>query len=108
MSNKTVSYCELLKYSTIAKLIQKLCLIVKCMIEMNITVEEFYKKIGSNVAKYRKEAGLSQLDLSLKMNYKSISIVSSAEIYYKGKHFNLEHLLKISQILNIEVCELIE
>ena len=74
----------------------------------NITTEEFYKKIGKNVAKYRKEAGLSQLDLSLQMGYKSISIVSSAEIYYKGKHFNLEHLLKISQILKIDICNLIK
>ena len=81
---------------------------VKCLIVKNITTEEFYKKIGSNVAKYRKEAGLSQLDLSLLMDYKSISIVSSAEIYYKGKHFNLEHLLKISQILEIDICDLLK
>jgi transcriptional regulator with XRE-family HTH domain len=71
-------------------------------------VERFYKKIGRNVAKYRKEAGLSQLELSLKMGYKSISIISSAEIYYKGKHFNLEHLLKIADILNIDICKLLE
>jgi len=66
--------------------------------------EELYIKIGKNVAKYRKEAGISQLELSLLMDYKSISIVSSAEIYYKGKHFNLEHLLKISKILKIDIC----
>ncbi len=71
-------------------------------------VERFYKKIGRNVAKYRKEAGLSQLELSLKMGYKSISIVSAAEIYYKGKHFNLEHLLKIAEILDIDICKLLE
>ena len=73
-----------------------------------INIEEFHKKIGINVAKYRKEAKLSQLELSLQMGYKSISIVSSAEIYYKGKHFNLEHLLKIAQILNIDICQLIK
>ena len=68
----------------------------------NLTPDELYKIIGQNVAKYRKEKGLSQLDLSLAMGYKSVSVVSGAEIYYNGKHFNLEHLLKISQILNIE------
>lgn len=72
-----------------------------------ISIEIFYTKIGQNVARYRKEKGLSQMDLSLQMGYKSISIISSAEIYYKGKHFNLEHLLKISQILDIEIEELI-
>lgn len=70
-----------------------------------ITKEEFYKTIGKNVAKKRKAKGLSQLELSLQMGYKSISIVSGAEIYYKNTHFNLEHLLKISQILDIEICE---
>jgi len=74
----------------------------------NISIEEFYKKIGQNVAKHRKDKGLSQMDLSLQMGYKSISIISGSEIYYKGKHFNLEHLLKISQILEIEIKELIK
>ena len=72
------------------------------------TIQEFHKKIGTNVAKYRKEANLSQLELSLMMGYKSISIVSSAEIYYKGKHFNLEHLLKIASILEIDICKLLK
>lgn len=71
----------------------------------NITPEELYKQIGQNVAKYRKEKGLSQLELSLAMGYKSVSVVSGAEIYYNGKHFNIEHLLKISQILEIDISE---
>ncbi len=71
----------------------------------NISPEDFYQIIGKNVAKFRKEKKLSQLDLSLKMDYKSVSVVSGAEICYQGKHFNLEHILKISQILNIEICE---
>ena len=74
----------------------------------NITPEELYKIIGQNVAKLRKQKGLSQLDLSLAMGYKSVSVVSGAEIYYNGKHFNLEHLLKISQILNIEISEFLK
>ena len=71
----------------------------------NISAEDFYKRIGKNVAKFRKEKGLSQLELSLEMDYKSISIISSAEIFYNGKHFNLEHLLKISQILKVDICD---
>ncbi|MCT7582783.1 helix-turn-helix domain-containing protein [Aliarcobacter butzleri] len=74
----------------------------------NLTPEELYKIIGQNVAKFRKQKGLSQLDLSLAMGYKSVSVVSGAEIYYNGKHFNLEHLLKISQILNIEISEFLK
>jgi len=64
-------------------------------------IAEKYKIIGRNVAKYRKEKGLSQLDLSLQLGHKSVSIVANAERFYKNKHFNIEHLLKISDILNI-------
>lgn len=74
----------------------------------NITPEKLYKIIGQNVAKYRKAKNLSQLDLSLKMGYKSVSVVSGGEICYNGKHFNLEHLLKISQILEVDISEFLK
>lgn len=70
----------------------------------DITPEQLYQIIGKNVAKHRKAKGLSQLDLSLQMGYKSVSVVSGSEICYSNKHFNLEQLLKISQILDIELC----
>lgn len=71
----------------------------------NITPKQLYSLIGKNVAKYRKEKGLSQLDLSLQMGYKSVSVISGSEICYGNKHFNLEQLLKISQILEVDICE---
>lgn len=74
----------------------------------DLTPTQFYQLIGKNVSKIRKEKGLSQLELSLKMNYKSVSVVSGAEICYNGKHFNLEQLLKISQILEVDLCELLK
>ncbi len=71
----------------------------------NISSQELYQIIGKNVAKYRKEKGLSQLELSLQMGYKSVSVVSGSEICYGDKHFNLEQLLKIAQILDMNLCE---
>jgi len=71
----------------------------------NISPDKFYRLIGRNVVKFRKEKKLSQLDLSLQMGYKSVSVVSGAEICYNGKHFNIEQLLKISQILEVDICE---
>lgn len=50
----------------------------------NITIDELYRTIGKNVAKERKVRGYSQLDLSLMMGYRSVSVVSSAEIFYGG------------------------
>jgi transcriptional regulator with XRE-family HTH domain len=69
------------------------------------TPEQLHKIIGKNVAKLRKAKGLSQLDLSLQMGYKSVSVVSGAEIYYNNIHFNIEQLLKISQILEVDICD---
>jgi len=71
----------------------------------DIDIEEKHIKIGENVARFRKAKGLSQLDLSLSLGHKSVSIVASAERFYKKKHFNIEHLLKISEILEVDICE---
>ena len=71
----------------------------------NKEIDEFYKLIGKNVAKIRKNKNISQLELSLKLGYKSVSLVSGAEICYNGVHFNLEHLYKISKILNTNINE---
>lgn len=70
-----------------------------------VEINEFYKLIGKNVAKIRKSKNISQLELSLKLGYKSVSLVSGAEICYNGVHFNLEHLYKISKILNTSINE---
>ena len=47
-------------------------------------------------------------ELDILQKHKNISIVASAEGFYKGKHFNIEHLLKISEILNISICSFFE
>jgi len=95
----------LIQNSTLDILIAKLSLIVGCIFMHNITPEQFYTIIGKNVAKYRKDKGLSQLELSLQMGYKSVSVISGSEICYGNKHFNIEQLLKISQILDIDICK---
>jgi len=71
-------------------------------------IDKIYKKIGENVKKARKAKGISQLELSLKLGFKSVSLVSHAENYLYKKHFNIEHLSKISYILNIEINILFE
>jgi len=71
-------------------------------------IDLVHKKIGENVKKIRKEKGLSQLDLAHLIGHKSVSIISLAEIYHKKQHFNINHLVKISEVLNIDICELFE
>ena len=68
-------------------------------------VEQIYKRIGSNVKKIRKAKSISQLKLSLAMGYNSVSVVSCAELYHKKIHFNIEHLIKISYILEVDLID---
>lgn len=64
---------------------------------------DLYKKIGMKVKELRKINNMTQLDLSLEMGYKSVSLVSAAELCSDNKHFNIAHLYKISKILNVEL-----
>jgi transcriptional regulator with XRE-family HTH domain len=64
-------------------------------------IDNIYKLIGKNVRKYRKEKQLTQLDLAYEMGCKSVSLVSASEPCSNNKHFNIEHLYKISKILDI-------
>ena len=67
--------------------------------DMNDTyINDFYKIIGKNVKRIRKEKGVSQLDLSHRIGHKSVSIISCAEINHNKNKFNIEHLLKIAYV----------
>lgn len=67
-----------------------------------------YKAIGKNVKRFREKQGMSQLQLSHAMGYSSVSLVSAAELANDGKHFNLEHMYKISKILDIKLSTLVK
>ena len=70
-----------------------------------LDIDKVHQQIGKNIAKLRKKKNISQLELSLKLGHKSVSIVASAERFYKKKHFNIEHLIKIAHILEVDICE---
>lgn len=66
-------------------------------------IEKAHKIIGQNVKNAREQAGLTQLQLALELGHKSVGLVSCAEIYHKKQHFNIEHLLKIANALNVSI-----
>ena len=68
-------------------------------------INEFYKIISKNVKEARSDARMSQLELSLKLGIKSIAFYSNCENLRYNKHFNLEHIYKISKALNIDISE---
>lgn len=68
-------------------------------------MQNIYKKVGLNVKKIRKERKITQLELSYAIGHKSVSVVSCAEICHKNYHFNIEHLSRISYVLEVDICE---
>jgi transcriptional regulator with XRE-family HTH domain len=71
-------------------------------------MKDIYLTIGKNVAKIRKEKGVSQLALSLAIGHKAVGTISMAEICTNNKHFNIEHLVKIADVLEVDICKFFE
>ena len=76
----------------------------ECSIDSDEMIE-IYKRIGINVKNARKSKGISQLALSLAIGHKAVGTVSMAELCINRKHFNIEHLVKIADVLDIDLCE---
>jgi len=70
-------------------------------------VQSLHMRIGANVKRLREKKGFSQKALSLEIGQESTTIISQAELGRK-KHFNIEQLYKISQVLEVELCELLQ
>lgn len=68
-------------------------------------MREIYKIIGQNVKDIRTEKGVSQLALAMAIGHKAVGTISMAEICLNNKHFNIEHLMKIAEVLEVDVCE---
>ena len=68
-------------------------------------VKEFHQKIIDNIRHIRKEKGITQLDLALTIGHKSMSTIGKIEADVEDKHYNIEHLYKISKALEVDVCE---
>lgn len=68
-------------------------------------IQQIHINIGEKVKKARETKGLTQLQLSQAIGHKSVTIISRAEIFYKGQHFNIEHLAKIAYVLETDICD---
>lgn len=71
-------------------------------------IKKFYKKISQRVRYHREIRYITQLDLALDIGIKSVAFYSNCENNKYNKHFNLEHLYKISKSLKIDISTLIE
>jgi len=76
----------------------------------NATDEEInhlHKTISNNIKTYRTAQNISQLELALTIGMKSGAFFGNAENNTNGKHFNIEHIYKISKALNIPISSLL-
>lgn len=77
-----------------------------------MTIEELDEKtitmydiISKNVIKYRKQKGLSQLQLALNIGLTGNAFIARAEKRTNNSHFNIEHLVKIAEILQVDISD---
>jgi len=68
-------------------------------------MKAIYKKIGLNVKETRQSKNISQLALALAIGHKAVGVVSMAELCINNKHFNIEHLMKMAEVLEVDVCD---
>jgi len=71
----------------------------------DVILDKFYKLVSNNVIRIRKEKNISQLKLANAIGHQSPTFFGKAEILAENKHFNLEHLFKISVVLEIDITE---
>lgn len=68
-------------------------------------LETFYKRVSKNVTRVRKEKNISQLKLANAIGHGNATFLGKAELLAENKHFNLEHLYKISVVLDVDISE---
>lgn len=72
----------------------------------NDEIQEKYEQISSNIKKIRILKKISQNDISLAMGFTTPTFYTNAENCKQGKHFNLEHIIKIAKYLDIPISEI--
>lgn len=71
-------------------------------------IKKIYKTIGKNVKRIREEKGISQLQLAMAIGHKAVGLISMCELCLQNKHFNVEHLVKIADVLDVNVKDFFE
>ncbi|PTB88147.1 transcriptional regulator [cyanobacterium G8-9] len=71
-------------------------------------LDNLFITIGKNVKRKREEKGISQLELTHRMGFNSVSLVSQAEVYYNNQHFSIKHLYIIASTLECDLTDFFE
>lgn len=71
----------------------------------SVNVEKLNKKIRNNVKNLREKKHKSQLEMALAIGHSSAAFYAKAELGIQNKKFNIEHLCKIAEVLEVDIRE---
>lgn len=70
--------------------------------------DEVLDTVSYNVKKYRELKGFTQMQLALEIGMSGGAYLGRAEIRKDNHHFNIKHLAKISNILEVDIKKFFE
>ncbi len=75
---------------------------------MSEEIEEQYILISKNIKLIRLREKKTQEEIALSMGFTTATFYTNAENNRQNKHFNLEHIIKISKILDVHISSFFE
>jgi transcriptional regulator with XRE-family HTH domain len=66
-------------------------------------INQQYIKISRSVKRVRVLKNYTQEQLALSMGFSTATFYTNAENNKRGKHFSIEHLIKIAKILDVNI-----
>jgi len=69
----------------------------------NDEIQDTYKQVSNTVKEIRVSKKISQNDISFAMGFTTPTFYTNAENCKQGKHFNLEHIIKIAKYLDTPI-----
>lgn len=69
---------------------------------------KMHDRISKNVIYFRKKRGFTQLELAMEIGMSGNAFLARAEKRTKNAHFNIEHLVKISAVLKVDIRNFFE
>ena len=69
-------------------------------------IEAIYTRGSQNIKYIRTSKNISQQEIALAMGFTTPTFYTNAENLKRGKHFNLEHLIRIANYLDVDIKEL--
>ena len=73
---------------------------------MDDEIEEQYRHISNKIKELRISKKITQENMALAMGFTTATFYTNAENNRQGKHFNLEHIIKISKIMKIPLSNI--